>query len=561
MPNGSRIEVIAKSPLTGIYGDSNAGGFFGPELKFAGFDMLVIEGRAAEPLYLYLRGGRASLYPAAGIWGQSTGDTQRALRRQVGDARAQVACIGQAGENLVRFAGIQMGSRSAARAGMGAVMGSKNLKAVVASGRGGALEVAEPRRFYDLCMAAQARIRQSEFFPNSSRYGTPGLLTIVNPMGRLPTKNFQAGSFPYAEEISGEALRDHFFLRDIACFNCPVACDKVYEVKSGPFAGVRLSSVEYETLSSFGSRVWNRDLPALLQANLLADAYGLDSISAGGVIGFAMELYERGLLSREQADGLDLSWGNVETLLALVRKIAFREGIGDLLAEGVRRAAEKIGGDAAHYAMHVKGQEIAAQDGRAQQSMGLAHVTSSRGADHLKAFPTIDETGHPSEAVNRYGAEYLPELVDPLATKHKAMLVIDGENFGAVVDSSGNCKSGGTFVLAALYWPEMAEAIEAATGIEMDVGRLKTLGERIYNLQRCYNALHGITRQQDTLPQRFLMEPSPSGNARGEIVHLEEMLEEYYRLRDWDADRGWPRPRKLRELRLEEAVRRLELEG
>ncbi|MGB9879188.1 MAG: aldehyde ferredoxin oxidoreductase C-terminal domain-containing protein, partial [Anaerolineae bacterium] len=225
--------------------------------------------------------------------------------------------------------------------------------------------------------------------------------------------------------------------------------------------------------------------------------------------------------------------------------------------EGVRRAAQAIGRGAEEYAMQVKGMEIAAQDGRAQKSMGLAHVTSSRGADHLKAFPVIDETGYPDEGRRRYGEEYLPEIVQPLATKHKAFLVKDGEDFGAVVDSVGVCKSGGTFVLAEIYWPDIAAALEAATGMDMPVERLQRIGERIYNLQRCYNALHGITRADDRLPRRFSEEPSPSGNAKGQTIDVEPLLEEYYLLRGWDAETGWPTEEKLRELGLEDAIERL----
>jgi aldehyde:ferredoxin oxidoreductase len=246
-------------------------------------------------------------------------------------------------------------------------------------------------------------------------------------------------------------------------------------------------------------------------------------------------------------------------MLELLRRIAYREGrLGDMLADGAARAARWLGRGAERYAMHVKGMDISAQDGRAQQSMGLAHATSSRGADHLKAFPVIDETGYPSEAVNRYGAEYMPELVDPLATRYKPMLVKDGEDFGAVVDSCGNCKSGGTFVMAEIYWPEQAEAIRAATGMEMDAGRLRQVGERIVNLQRCYNGLHGITRSDDALPWRFTRVPSPSGNALGSVCKLDEMLEGYYQLRGWDPESGLPGAETLRRLGLEAAGERVE---
>jgi aldehyde:ferredoxin oxidoreductase len=283
----------------------------------------------------------------------------------------------------------------------------------------------------------------------------------------------------------------------------------------------------------------------------------MDTISAGRTISFSMELWDEELLNLEDTGGLALRWGDAEVALKLLEMIAHREGFGDLLAEGVRRAAATIGRGAEAYAMEVKGMEIAAQDGRAQKSMGLAHVTSNRGADHLKAFPVIDETGYPDEGRRRYGEAYLPEIVNPLAIKHKPFLVKDGEDFGAVIDSVGVCKSGGTFVLAEIYWPDIAAALEAATGMEMPVERLQRVGERIYNLQRCYNAWHGVGRADDRLPRRFTEEPSPSGNAEGQVVELEAMLEGYYALRGWDPETGWPTPEKLRELGLDEAIERL----
>jgi aldehyde:ferredoxin oxidoreductase len=339
-----------------------------------------------------------------------------------------------------------------------------------------------------------------------------------------------------------------------------VACDKLYTLPDGPYAGTSLRSVEYETLNAVGAAVWNADLDTILEANRMCDELGMDTISAGRAISFAMELWEQEILNLDDTDGLALQWGNRKVILTLLERIARREGnFATLLSQGVRRAAQAIGRGAEEYAMHVKGMAIAAQDGRAQKSMGLAHVTSNRGADHLKAFPTIDETGYPDEARRRYGEDYLPEMAQPLATKHKPFLVKDGEDFGAIVDSVGVCKSGGTFVLAEIYWADIAAALEAATGMEMPVERLKRIGERIYNLQRCYNASHGITRADDRLPRRFSEEPSPSGNATGETIQLEAMLDEYYRLRGWDPETGWPTRKKLQELGLEDAIEELGL--
>jgi aldehyde:ferredoxin oxidoreductase len=262
-------------------------------------------------------------------------------------------------------------------------------------------------------------------------------------------------------------------------------------------------------------------------------------------------------LTRDDLDGLDATWGNVETILALVERIAAREGVGDVLAEGVRRAAAAFGAAAQPYAMEVKGMEIPAQDGRAQQSMGLAHVTSSRGADHLKAFPTLDETGSPAEVSRRYGPQFLPEMADPRATRHKPFLVKDGEDFGAVVDSVGVCKSGGTFVMAEIYWPEVAAGLRLATGWALDEGELRTIGERIVNLTRAYNARLGIGRADDRLPERMTAEPSPARGAWGQVARAPDMLDEYYALRGWDTATGWPSAATLARLDLADAGRAL----
>ena len=559
VPNGCRMEAVAKSPLTGIYGDANAGGTFGPELKFAGWDAVVLFGQASRPVTLAITDARAELRDAAGLWGLTTSQTEATVRREWGDPRVKVATIGPAGENHVRFASIQVTSqRSLGRCGMGAVMGSKNLKAVAVRGTG-AVRVADPTRTHDLAVSFHRRLRANALYPAVSAHGTPGIISLMDPLGRFPTRNFQAGSFSGVDQINAEALESRAFVRHLGCFGCPIGCDKLHALPDGPYAGTALRSVEYETLNAFGANVHNADLDSILYANRLCDELGMDTISAGRAISFAMELWQEEILNREDTGGLALDWGDASAVLRLLPMMAHRQGFGDLLAEGVRKAAATIGRGAEQFAMHVKGMEIPAQDGRAQKSMGLAHATSNRGADHLKAFPVIDETGYPDEARRRYGEAYLPDMASPLATRHKPFLVKDGEDFGAVVDSVGVCKSGGTFVLAELYWPDIAAALEAITGIDMPVERLKRIGERIYNLQRCYNAWHGITRADDRLPRRFSDEPSPSGNAEGQVIDLEPMLDEYYQLRGWDPHTGWPTGTKLRELGLDDAALRLGL--
>lgn len=549
-PSSGRVEFIAKSPLTGIYGDCNSGGFFGPELKFAGYEMVVVEGRSARPVYLSIRDDRVELREATALWGRDTFETESAIRDELGDAETQVACIGPAGENGVAFAAIQVSfNRTGARSGIGAVMGAKNLKAVAVRGTG-RVEVAKPDAFMDASSRAFDKILSNEFTPGERQYGTPQLVSLMNVIGRFPTKNMQQGHFDQASNISAETLESLHFVRHLACFNCPIGCDKLYRVDSGEFAGEWTTSLEYETLSSLGSRCGNGNLESIIAMDRVCNALGMDTISAGGTISFAMELFEKGIITEKDTDGLDLAWGDYKTIMKLLGRMARREGFGDLLAGGSLRAARAIGDEALPFVMHVKGQEIPAQDGRAQQSMGLAHATSNRGADHLKGFPTIDETGYPSEAVKRYGKEYLPEIIDGTEATHKPMVVKDGEEFCAIVDSTGICKFGALFP-PAIYWEDVAEGISLATGIDMDAAALKQIGERIYNLQRCYNNRHGITQKDDTLPKRLLDEPSPSGKAKGHVVYLEEMLEKYYELREWNPETGRPSPKKLKELDLD----------
>ena len=552
-PTAGRLEVITKSPLSGIYGDANAGGHFTPELKRSGFDMIVFEGRSPKPVYLWVHNGEAEIRDASNVWGKGTRETETILRSEIGDGRVQVASIGPAGENLVRYAAVMTHGCAAARAGVGCVMGSKNLKAVAALGN---LEIPIANRddYLKACLDAQKEVLKNPFTPGLARFGTPQLSVPMSEVGRFPTKNHQQGHFEFVEDISAERIERDHFVRRIACFACPIGCHHIVEVKEGKHKGVALV-LEYETVNALGARCWNRDLPSIIKADCLCDDYGLDTISTGASIAFAMELHEKGILTSNDTD-LDLTWGNSDTVLELVTRITYRKELGNILAEGVRRAAKTIGKGSDYYAMHIKGQEISAQDGRAQQSMGLAQATSSRGADHLKGFPTIDEMGYPTEAVQRYGKQYLPEIVDPIQTKYKPMVVKDGEEFCSIIDSVGICKFG-TLFPPALYWEPIATALSLITGMKLDVPDLKTIGERIVNLQRMYNVRHGISRRDDRQPRRLLEEKSPSGRAKGHVVYLDKMLDEYYDLRGWDKTTGLPTERKLNDLGLEYTAQEL----
>ncbi len=555
-PGAGRLEVISKSPLTGIYGDANAGGHFAPELKFAGFDMVIFQGRSEKPVYLWIEDDHAELRDAAHLWGKTTWGTEENIRKDYGDKRIEVASIGQAGENKVRFSSIVTRGRAAARCGLGAVMGSKNLKCVAARG---SLDVGVANdEFYGYARQVHQQVLNDEFTPGEMRYGTTALVTLMNEIGRFPTKNFQRGDFPKADEISAEVIEKHHLVRRVSCYGCPIGCGRAVRVNDGPYEGTYSEGLEYETINSLGARIWNANIASIIRGDFLCDSYGLDTISTGGVIAFAVECFENGIITKKDTNGLELGWGNYEVALQLIEKITRREGIGDLLAEGVKRAAQKLGKGADYYAIHVKGMETSAQDPRSQQSYILGHITSTRGADHLKAFPCIDETGYPGAAIKRYGENCLPEIVDGLSTKHKPMVVKDGEELGAIADSAIVCKFGVQFP-PSYYWPELAKGISLATGMSLNVAELKKIGERIYNLQRCFNVREGISREDDTQPKRILTESGTKrakGHTGGPIQG--QMLDEYYGLRQWDKKTGWPTRAKLEELNLKDVAQTLD---
>lgn len=553
-PQTGRYEVAAKSPLTGIYGEANSGGHWGSGLKQSGFDMIVLEGRAESPVYLLLEDGEAELLDAESLWGLTVRGTAKKLAEEHEVDERKVACIGPGGENLVRFAAIMTGGlRAAARSGLGAVMGSKNLKAIVVKGDQ-KVELADPERFKELALEARKKIINHKFTPDSHKYGTTLLIELMNEIGRLPTRNFQAGVFEGADDIGGEKIVSEYKEEDRGCYGCPIRCENYTRVSEGKYQSS--GKVEYETLSALGSRCGNLNIEAILYANQLCNDYGLDTISCGGVIGFAMECYEKGILSSEETDGLELEWGNEDVIVKCVEKIIDREGVGDELAEGIGRFAESLGEEATQYAMAVKEQDIPAQDGRAQKSMGLAHVTANRGADHLTAFEVLSEVGFDEEIEKRFGKEALPEAADRLNPMYKPLMVRDGEHFCAIVDSVIVCKFG-TIWPPALYFEEIADGLSAATGIDYSEEDLRKIGERIFNLERAYDIREGVSKVDDRLPKRFTEEPAPKGPNEGEVVELDQMLREYYDLRGWDGETGLIPREKLEELGLSEVASEL----
>ncbi len=539
---GARYMVVTKGPLTNTITTSNSGGHWGPELKAAGYDMIIVEGRAAAPSYLWIYDDQVEIRDAGDLWGRTVWETEEHLRQELGVPDAIIASIGPAGERLVRFACIMNDlHRAAGRSGVGAVMGSKQLKAIAVRGTGG-VRLADPKAFLEAHWAMKVKLRESPVTCQGLPiYGTEVLVNVINEHGALPTRNHQQSVFEQAEEISGERLTETRLVANKACFACTIACGRVTTLP-GAAAGKYMVTThphnwkiagegpEYEAAWAMGAECGVGDLDALIKANWLCNALGMDAISFGATVAAAMELYEKGALSLAQT-GIPLTFGSAEALIAMAEKTAYREGFGHELAEGSKRMTEKFGRP--ELFMGVKGQEFAAYEARAIQGMGLGYATSNRGACHLKAYTVAAEI---------LG---LPRQMDPRATEGKAEITKLFQDATATVDATGLCQ----FLTFGIGLEEILPQLSAATGVQYTLADLLKIGERIWNLERLWNERAGWTGKDDTLPKRILEEPLPSGPAKGQVNRLGEMLPEYYRLRGWDAE-GRITREKLQELGL-----------
>jgi len=545
-PTACRFNVSAKSPLTGILGDSNAGGHFAAEMKYAGYDQIIIEGRSREPVYISIDDDLVRIEDARHLWGRDVYETDKILRENMKDNSARTAIVGPAAENGVKFAGIFADlMRAAARTGMGTVMASKRLKALVIRGSK-PVQVADPERFMKISEEIEDTIyKHPQYWPRV-KMGTTRILTPVNEMGLLPTRHFTQGVFEHASEVSGERLAEKYNVKSRGCFSCNIPCSRFYNVREGRFSGLKGEGPEYEALSAFTARVGNRDLALALKANDMANKLGLDALTTAECISWSMECHAKGWLSNKAADGLDLSWGNGETILTLIEKIAKREGFGDILANGVRAASQKLGfGE--EIAMHIKGLEMIQADPRGLKGYGLGFAVASRGGDHLRAEPFIELSDDPKRGIELFG---VPEATRRLEWKGKGKLVSYFENWCAVIDALEVCKNIAEN-MEVLPFPKAAEVIHAATGLSMDAGAVVQVGERIVNIERAFLVREGITRKDDTMPSRFLREPFTNGNSKGSVFEQEPMLDEYYAERGWDLRTGIPTRQRLRKLNLE----------
>ncbi len=526
---GGRFMVITKGALTGAIACSNAGGSFGPELKYAGYDMIVLEGAAAEPVILVVDDDAVELRSAGHLWGKNVHQTEDALHEELG-RDFKCLSIGPAGERQVRFAAIMTDKhRAAGRSGVGAVMGSKNLKAVAVRGTGG-VTVADPQGFRTACLDALEKLKAGEITGTGlPQLGTAILVNIINENGIFPVRNFQRAQFEPAQQISGETLAEQILVRARACVGCPIACGRVTAVENGPFRG-RGEGPEYETIWAFGADVGVSDLGAVTKANYICNELGMDTISAGATIACAMELFETGALPEKEV-GRQLRFGDAEVLVDMVTKMGHREGFGNVLAEGAARVAEKYGRP--DLFMGAKKQEFPAYDPRGVFGMGLQYATSNRGGCHVRGYLIAPEI---------LG---VPEKADPHTLEGKAALDIAFQDLTAALDSSGVC----LFITLEIGAPELLAMLKPATGFDYDMDEMMQAGERIWNLEKLFNLRAGFSKKDDTLPPRLLRDPMPAGPAKGKTVPLDEMLSEYYRLRGWD-DEGRPGKKKLAALGL-----------
>ena len=545
-PASSRLHVSARSPLTGLLGSSNVGGHFGAELRAAGVGTLLIKGRARRPVTLWIDGDRAELRDATHLWGLDTRAATASLREALGKT-AKLMVIGPGGENGVRYACIMTGTRHAAgRTGMGAVMGAKNLKAVAVRGdkRRGERDEAARAVVRDYL----ARIRAAPRYDTYARFSNSAFVTWADEAGLLATRNYRHVRFQGADRIDGQRLMD-YVTRSKSCYRCPVHCKAEIEIRDGRYGGTRGERPDIEPIVNLGAKCGLDDPEALLYLYNLAGTLGLDAISAAGALAFAMDLYERGILTAEDTDGVELTWGNAEAMETVMRRIARREGLGAVLAEGVRRAAAMVGRGAEAYAYHSKGLELTAYDPRGGMGTALGYAVSTRGGDFTSVYAVPEYRWAPEQGREWFGTE---AAVDRLSVEGKGRLVKRAIVVSAALDGLGLCKVPVLSVVGDYSLEREAALAAALTGWDLNADELALAGERIVNLEKVFNLRHGAGRGDDDLPDHFVEDRVPDpGPTHGMTVDIQPMVRDFYAAMGWDAD-GRPTPDKLRELGLEE---------
>jgi aldehyde:ferredoxin oxidoreductase len=549
-----RYSVVGKSPLTGGYGESEAGGWWGPELKFAGFDAIIMEGKSEKPVYLFINDEKVQFKDAEHLRGFSTGDTEKAIREDLGDKNIRILSIGPAGENLVRYACISNGLVHVnGRSGLGAVMGSKNLKAIAVRGTR-SIKLKDPETVRQIAIWYAKNYKDNPLTKSLHEHGTHAGVDRLNAIGILPTRNFRSGEFDLSGKINCKTLEENYTVKKKGCFACPLRCKKM-------LADSEYGAPEYESVAAFGSNLGVSNLDIVLRANELCNEYGLDTISTGVSIAFIMECVEKGILGEKDFDGLDVRFGSEASVLKMIEMIAFRKGIGDLLAEGVRRAADTIGKNSSQFAMHVKGQEIPLHDPRGKFGYGLGLAVSATGGEHNTMGPH-DNAYEMKDSPSLKGISPLG-ILEPLdaqdTSAKKVRLYVYLENYASFLNALCVCNFGPA-PRGILPLGKFVDLVEGITGFETSLWEFMKAGERCTVLSRSFNVREGFTKKDDSIPERFF-EPLEGGLLKGKKIEkgeFEEALVTYYRMRGYD-DEGRPTKAKLQELNIEWAADKLNL--
>ena len=561
-PSPARFHVTGKSPLTGIMGNSNAGGYFGPAMKRAGFDHLVIQGKAQEPVYLWINDNNIEIKSARHLWGKNIREAEAQIKEELGDRRVRVAAIGQAGENLVSIANIIHEERSASRTGMGAVMGSKNLKAVAIRGTKD-VQLFDPDGFNRLAKEFQQRIAKSDKYEHFRKNGGSTGTYATDKAGFLAIRNFQqTGGFEGIENFNPKNVAPQFYISNKPCFKCPIGCGKKFEVKEGPYAGEWGNKIEEGAFTPLGPVCGNDNIASVFKMNNMGNQLGLDLIEFASGMAVVMEWYEKGIVTEKDLDGIQLTWGNHEAMAKMMEKVAFRQGVGDVLAEGIVKASKQFGKEAETYVSHSKGMVMGGVDSRIMKGTSLGFATSTRGACHLTALVPVEFPAFPvmtkEEAEAKFGTA---EVMDPSSYK-KASPLIYYQHKSLMCDLFQVCK----FLLGLgtgtkdFSFDNLYTLFYLATGVKVNEEEMLTVAERVHNVERAYSCREGLDRKDDRLIGKWADEPVPNGPYKGEMIDSEKwevMLDEYYRLRGWDEN-GVPKKEKLKELGLDDVANALD---
>lgn len=582
VPSSGRINVsVARSPLTGFYGDGNAGGHFGPELKYAGYDAVVIKGASDKPVYLWIYNDAVEIRDANHLWGKDVWETDIMIKRECNDYETQILTIGVAGERRVAEAcPICNLTRAPGACGMGGVMGSKNLKAIAVRGTRG-IKVAQPEEFREACLEAYEHLKAHPLYEPWSKYGTTMLTGVYQAGGGLPTYHWQRSNFPNWERIDGPAFVENYVVKSKGCFNCPLHCSHFYRIRNGPYAGIAAEGVEYEATNGFGARVGVDDLASILYANKLCNTYGVCVVQTSNCVAILMHLWQDGIINSDDTNGLILEWGNKEAMIEIIKQVAERRGIGGIFSNGIMQGLREIANKKGlppekieRYAIQTKGMTLSSFDPRYLPGCALEMGTSTRGADHLRGLPTIETFSHwyrdspdavmadldvPPEIVRQW---FELNLLDKKKYEGKGHLVKYYQDQCAVADAVEICK----FVTSWRFGigpPRIAKLATALTGIQYNWQDILKCGERIWTVEYAIQRRYGLRRKDDFPPDRFFEEPIPDGMNRGAVLDREKyenMLIEYYHIRGYN-DEGIPTRQKLEELGLKDIADDLEKRG